>query len=389
VPGVWKPSAAKFGLFVQAVGTRYSGHYTPPGGGSPLPRVSFWSVWNEPNLGQANLAPQVVAHSQIESSPRMYRALLDAAWRSLQATGHGRDTILIGELAPYGQTVGTPGNFGYMLPMRFLRALYCVNSSLRPLQRSAAAVRGCPASPAASRRFASEHPVLFQASGFAVHPYPSVAVAPNVVLPGDPGFVYLATLPRFQQVLDTLTSLYGASTQFPLYSTEYGYFTNPPLQSAAPAPLAAAYLNWAEYLSWKSPRVRSWDQYLLIDPAPDSPSKFVTGLEFFGGAPKPSFAAWRLPIFLPVTRQRSGHGLEVWGCVRPAGYVRVPQPVRIELQAGGRGAFKAIASIEFTDPAGYFDTVVRFPSAGQVRLAWSYPGGRTIHSRLVAITSTG
>jgi hypothetical protein len=29
---------------------------------------------------------------------------------------------------------------------------------------------------------------------------------------------------------------------------------------------------------------------------------------------------------------------------------------------------------------------VRFPSAGNVRIAWTYPGGPTIYSREVAIT---
>ena len=39
------PRRSQFGQFVRAVGTRYSGHY------QGLPRVSFWSIWNEPNYG--------------------------------------------------------------------------------------------------------------------------------------------------------------------------------------------------------------------------------------------------------------------------------------------------------------------------------------------------
>ncbi|MGH2877627.1 MAG: hypothetical protein ACRDLV_15350, partial [Solirubrobacteraceae bacterium] len=45
----WKPNAARYGQWVKAVGERYSGHFRPPGQSSPLPRVSFWSIWNEPN----------------------------------------------------------------------------------------------------------------------------------------------------------------------------------------------------------------------------------------------------------------------------------------------------------------------------------------------------
>jgi hypothetical protein len=387
VPGVWKPSAARFQSFVHAVGVRYDGHYTPPGGGGPLPRVSFWSVWNEPNLGQANLAPQTVANSSVESSPQMYRALVDAAWTSLQATGHGQDTILIGELAPYGLAVINPGNFGYMVPLRFVRALYCVDSSLRPLRGTAAAQRGCPTTAAGSQAFARENPALFQASGFAVHPYPSgESVAPNVILPEEPDFVYLATLSRLTSFLDAVTKVYGAGKQFPLYSTEYGYRTNPPSPAAPSLSLAAEYLNWAEYISWRTPRLRSWDQYLLADPAP-GPSQFTTGLQFYTGQPKPEFFdAWRMPIFLPVTRERSGHSLEVWGCVRPVHYTPRPQDVRIQLQPGGHGAFETVQTVPVQDANGYFDTQVKFGSSGQVRLTWTYPHGPTIHSRPVTIS---
>jgi hypothetical protein len=387
-PGVWKPSAAQFRLFVHAVGVRYSGHYTPPGAGR-LPRVSFWSVWNEPNLGEANLAPQAIDNSTVESSAQMYRALLDGAWSSLQATGHGQDTILIGELAPYGQTgPGDPGNFGEMAPLRFTRALYCVDASLHPLQGAQAAARGCPTTASASKSFAQDNPGLFHASGFALHPYASgEAAPPTLVLPGEPDFVYLATLHRIESFLDTVTSLYGASRHYVLYSTEYGYFTNPPSSDAPPLAVAAQYLNQAEYMSWRTPRLRSWDQYLLADPTGGGPSNFTTGLEFSSGQPKPIvFDAWRMPLFLPVTQEQKGRGLEVWGDVRPVHYTPRPQNVRIQLQPGGHGAFETVETVPVSDSSGYFDTSVKFPSSGQVRLTWTYPHGPTIHSRLVTIS---
>jgi hypothetical protein len=121
--GSWEPSAKEYGLFVRAVGTRYDGHYTPPGASASLPAVRFWSIWNEPNYG-AQLAPQAVDDSTVEVSPLIYRELLDAAWSSLSNTGHESDTILIGEVAPRGETTGNlPGNFSGMVPLRFIRAL--------------------------------------------------------------------------------------------------------------------------------------------------------------------------------------------------------------------------------------------------------------------------
>ena len=88
---------------MRAVGTRYSGSY------AGLPRVDYWSIWNEPN--QAGwLTPQWSpdprnAKSQVDAAPSIYRNLVANAWQALADTGHGTgsDTILIGETAPQGQ----------------------------------------------------------------------------------------------------------------------------------------------------------------------------------------------------------------------------------------------------------------------------------------------
>ena len=170
--GYWKPSAAEFGQFVRAVATRYGGGFAPAPGAPALPRVSFWSIWNEPNYGQ-QLAPQAIDQSTIEVSPALYRTMLDSAWSALQATGHGSDTILIGELAPRGITTGdNPGNFSGMVPLRFVRALYCVDGALHQLRGAAATARGCPATSSGSASFVRDNPALFSAGGVAVHPYP-------------------------------------------------------------------------------------------------------------------------------------------------------------------------------------------------------------------------
>jgi hypothetical protein len=59
--------------------------------------------------------------------------------------------------------------------------------------------------------------------------------------------------------------------------------------------------------------------------------------------------------------------------------------VRIELQPDAHGPFKVIDTVSVAHRDGYFVANVRFPSSGAVRLAWSYPDGRTIHSREVAV----
>jgi hypothetical protein len=380
----WRPSAQEFGQFVRAVGIRYSGHYTPPGAGAPLPRVGFWSIWNEPNSG-VELAPEALEPSQVEVSGLLYRRLLDAAWSALQATGHGGDTILIGELAPAGSTFGNaPGAFAVMAPLRFLRALYCVDTSYKPLTGSAATARGCPATAAGSARFASQHPALFRASAFANHPYPQ-GLAPNAVTPGEPDYTELAETPTLERVLDTLQQVYGSSTRYPIYSTEFGYQTIPPDGAAGTVTptVAARYLNWAEYLSWRDPRVRSYDQYLLFD-APNG--GFASALIFANGKPKPGYFAFQLPIWLPATTTTHGNPLEVWGCARPARYLG-PAAKRVEIQfepAGG-GSFSTVKTVRLKGTSCYFDVLATFPGSGSVRLRWKAPGGAALVSRTVVV----
>lgn len=384
--GVWRPSASEFGAFARAVGARYSGSYTPPRARSSLPRVSFWSIWNEPNLGEADLAPQATDNSAVEASAVSYRGLLDAGWSALQQSGHGRDTILIGELAPLGQTVGNdvPGNFGEMAPLRFIRALYCVDASLQPLRGASAAARQCPTTGSGS--FAAEHPALFDATGFAIHPYPGpTRVTPTTIL--GPEFANLANLPKLETMLQAVSSDYGHPRRWGLWNTEYGYITDPPYPPGAPLTSAAAYENWSEYMSWREPWMRSFDHYLLIDPPVGGRSHFFTGLEFSNASlvHKPTYGAFRVPIYLPVTTTAAGQPLEVWGCARPANTTSAPPPVQIQLQSHATGAFKTVRSAAVKPGDCYFDLTVRFPSAGNVKLAWTYPHGATIYSRVVPI----
>jgi hypothetical protein len=385
--GSWEPSAKEYGLFVKAVGTRYDGHYKPAGESSPLPPVRFWSIWNEPNYGQ-QLAPQAVDNSTVEISPLLYRELVDAAWTALGQTGHGGDKILIGEVAPRGETSGDqPGNFSGMVPLRFIRALYCVDSSLHPLQGTAATQRGCPATASASKQFASENPGLFHATGFAVHPYPQGQVTPNVATPNEPDYADLPKLPDLEATLDGAIAAYGLTIKYPIYDTEFGYQTNPPetITRAISPTLAAYYMNWAEYISWRDPRVASWNQYLLTDPPP--PSNFDTGLEFANGKPKePMYDAFRIPLYLPRAKGKQGQSLEVWGCVRPARFAKTPQVANIQFKPSSGGAFKTVQSVTITDHYGYFTAPVKFPSSGSVRIAWSGSGGGVDYSRVAPVT---
>jgi hypothetical protein len=390
----YKPDAAAYGQWVQAVATRYSGHYTPPGGTSSLPRVNFWSIWNEPNLG-IYLAPETVnGKSSVEVAPRLYRDLVNAAWSGLHATGHGADTILIGEMAPAGSSFkgamkGDFGVFGNMPPLQFLRAMYCVDADYKRLSGTAATARGCPVNAAASAKFAAENPGLFKASGFADHPYPQ-GLPPDRGSPGEPDYAELAEIPKLEGVLDRVNRLYGSSTRFPIWSTEFGYVTDPPntVGGSVPVKTAALYLNWAEYLTWQSPRIKSYDQYLANDPP--TADGFTSGLKSYTGKPKVTLAAYRMPLYLPVSSTTKSHPLVVWGEVRPApdaaAETHRTQSVQIQFRAGTAGAFKTVQRVKLTNAHGYFEVHQTFGSTGQVRLRWTSPNGQAIYSRVAPVT---
>jgi hypothetical protein len=388
---VYEPSASEFQQFVTALGKRYSGSFSPTAtqaavlkalgvsSSGALPRASYWSIWNEPNQ-PGWLAPQwrLAGGQKVMLSPVLYRSYVDAAWSALNATGHGAatDTILVGELAPEGGT-RTPLE-DPIPPLGFLRALYCVDASNRPLSGAAATAVDCPT----GGGFATAHPGLFDATGFAHHPY-SFFLAPNVgyTSPGTGGFIPLVSLSKLESALDQIFHAYGLSRQFPIYLTEYGYETNPPNPfRGVGLAQQAAYLDQAQYMASQDPRVRSMSQFLLRDALPDPKfppgtigywSTFQTGLELADGTPKPALNAYRLPIWLPTPHT-------VWGMIRPAAPGSA-QRVQIQFR-GATGGWQTIATVTAGGPSETFTVQLKPQGAGRLRFEWN-----GFHSRPVAV----
>ena len=387
---LWFPNATLFGNFVRAVGKRYSGAFVPAGQSNrgALPRVYFWSIWNEPNQG-AFLLPQHFGNR--ETSPRVYRELADAMYAGLIDSGHGNDTILIGETAPRGgalrtTTAGIP-------PLRFIRYLYCVDELLRPFVGVRARLNGCPDSSQATR-FPAEHPVLFRATGFAHHPY--TLLTPPFIrtrIRDNVGLADLFTLTRTLDIVNIRYRQFGRRP--PIYITEYGYQTRPPDPFGYSQPLAAAYVNHAEFLQYVNPRIRSTHQFLLVDDGPltafppSSPAywnTFQSGLIGLDGRVKTSYGAYRMPLHVVAARRRFPGIFRIWGGVRQA-----PNGTRQTVQLQSRpfrstGAFRTIRNITTTNFRGYVDIRQRLVSSQVLRLAWRDPAtGATFYSRLAGV----
>ncbi len=412
----WKPDASEYGEFVQAVGRRYDGHYRPKGQSSPLPRVHFWTLWNEPNFGE-DLGPQATDTSRISYAPGVYRSLVRDGYRALRLTGHVHDTVLIGDLAAHGDALsegrhgpkdpqGLPGNGAQTQPLPFIRTLYCLSPSGAQLTGTAARQVGCPTTAAGRHGFRAANPGLFSASGFGIHPYANNATPASDGKAANPEWATLPNFGRLEATLDQANRAWGSHTRYPIYNDEYGYITDPPQREASmsvPTGTAARYINWAEYLTWREPRVASYDQYLIQDGPPNALNHnnggFATGLNTSGGKPKPSLNAYRLPMWEPSTTLRRPGRDKVWGEARPAYWVakvtRKTQAVQIQFRAHDHGSWKTIQTVHSKT---YFEVRPRFSESGEVRLRYTYPklihdptldpsaGGRSIVSRYQQIT---
>jgi hypothetical protein len=406
----WRPNAAMYGQFVHAVAERYDGHFRPTGASSTLPAVRFWSFWNEPNFG-TDLGPQTTNGSTAPVAPTLYRALLNAAWKAMHQTGHGGDTLLIGELDPLGnalQRVGHPGPYPgttkVTAPPSFIRALYCVDSNGRRLTGATAALYSCPTTTKASRGFRAQNPALFSATGFAIHPY-SFEQAPDTKPSSvNNNYTTFPVLSRLTAALDVSTRAYGSGKRYRIYNDEFGYITRPPAGAGYPSQAtAASWLNETEYLSYKNARVASYDQYLITDPASTKANPtpgFNTGLYTASGQPKATLAAYRLPVWLPQTTVRAGRRTELWGGARPAVLSGTGgRTLEIQIQKRGRGPWTTIKTVSVSPKTGYFDIHTKLPYGGKLRLAYTYPqsepflptniAGSTIYGRTVKVAVSG
>lgn len=402
------PRPRLFRQFVEAVGRRYDGTFQasipksePPPSflglpvnlsssqpqatqpGSPIPRVDTWGIWNEPNE-RSWLNPwyhRLGRGRQELLQPSLDRGLIDAAWSGLQGSGHAGDTVLIGETA----------NKGILEPIPFVRALYCVGNSLEPLRGRAAAMLGCPTSGNAAR-FVAAHPGLFDAAGYAHHPY-TFDEAPSAPAP-DANVIALSNLPRFERTIDWILDDYGArrSGGMPLYLTEWGYKTDPPNPYVRTSlTQQARWLNQGEYMAWADPHVNALAQFELVDspPKPGEPrgsalywSTFQTGLLMRNGHVKPSFATFRLPIWVP--HPRHGSRVALWGQLRPGDHA-ASQACVLQFRARGQ-RWSTLRQLATASPEGFVFAHVAIPAAGSVRIAFPDPHtGHVVYSRSVAI----
>jgi hypothetical protein len=382
----WKPKPAAFKQFVQAVGRRYDGTYRDENGSrGALPRVKFWSLWNEPN--QAGwLSPQWERRGGaiVPASPALYRKLHQYGYKGLLATGHRVDTdiILMGETAPLGSDARSAK--APMRPGLFLRELMCIQPDGTPYTGAAAAARDCG-------DFAARGPLI--ANGYAHHPY-TKNVSP-LIAEVSADALTMANISSLGTLLDDLSLKTSGAipANLPLYMTEFGFETNPPDPfSGVPLAAQAQFNTIGEYQAWQNPRILSQAQFLLRDVAPvkkhPKTSKaywftYQSGLYGVTGQPKPAASAYAIPFLAfntgtadPTT---GAPVYNVWGQARllPNG---ATAGVAIQWRAkDGSTPWITVGDFVFVDTMGYFQATRSgvLPVPGEFRAALVNPNDNT------------
>ena len=308
-PGTYRPDPAGFAAFAAEAAIR-------------LPADTWFSLINEPNSPN-QLMPQ--HQDGRPASPALYRRLVNAAMPALA----GR-RVLLGEqlgIARRSRAQGAP-----VAPRAFLRGFLCLDGRDRPLR-------------------CADPPRRLDVAGWAVHPY--YPPAGPLLRPRRADTLLPGTVGRLLPTLDAGARHGRLARRIDLWDTEQGSQSNPPDRLfGAPLSRQAANVNTSEWIAWRTPRVRSFAQYLLRDDL--LRDGFQSGLRFTDGRAKPALAAFRWALHARRTGRRRaevwlraarpGATLRIGGATRRiehAGYarftIRVPAgPVTLRLATGRR-----------------------------------------------------
>jgi hypothetical protein len=342
-PYVTKPDPKDFEEFATAVARHYGS------------AVQLFSIWNEPNH-PAFLQPQWNTNGT-PASPRIYRALYQAAYAGLKAGGLAQPKVLLGETAPTGyervnyKREKSKALLHDVAPLLFLRETMCLNAKYR--------------------KSGSCTPLT--AAGYAHHAY-TTAAGP-LYKPRERDDVTIGVLSRLSSALSRAFAAHGTTSNLPIYLTEFGVQSKPNRYLGVPVSQQAEYDAIAEKIAWSNGRVAAFSQYLLVDdPLGGKPGSsvnggtigFQTGLEYLGGKPKPLYQAWPVPLVV----SRSGHAYSLWGLVRPA---TGATKLTVLVQPKGSHKYRTLRTVT-TNSLGYW-TLRSSASGAHWRVRWVSPSG--------------
>ena len=258
--------------FAYAAAERYSGLWTPPKwqqnaslgiGDGPLPKVSMWTAWNEPN-NPIWLSPQYkkVGKKWVVWSAVQYAKICNAIYSSVHSPYLGPisgEKVACGVTGPKGNDAPTSSRPS-VDPLTFLTAAHAAGMKSFDV--------------------------------YAHQPYANAGNEPPSYVPTgkDKRRIQLGNI---NTLLALVSKYYGPKH---LWITEYGYQTNPPDTTIFGTSWAnqAKYMSQAYAIARKNPRIDMMLWFLVRDEP--NIGGWQSGLETVGGTRKPS---WNTYIGLP------------------------------------------------------------------------------------------
>jgi hypothetical protein len=244
--------AADLENFAFAAALRYGGAFMREDG-TVLPRVRYWTAWNEPNL-PIGLVPQWkrVRGRWVIQSAIDYARICNAVVSGVHGTLIPGERVACGDTAPRGNNAPTSSR-PTTSPLAFLRAM------------KKAGAKGFDA--------------------YAHHPYPG---GPSETPTTRPKSTTAVTFGNLDVLIAEVTRLYARK---PIWLDEYGYQTNPPDHGVGVTPAQQArYVTESIALARANPRVTMLLWFLVRDES--RLAGWQSGLETVTGIRKPAFAAF-------------------------------------------------------------------------------------------------
>jgi len=227
----------------------------------------------------------------------------------------------------------------------------CIDSRGRRLRGRAASRNGCKSGRRIKR---------LKATGIAHHPYARGGSSP--FRRSKRIDITLKDIKRLKTAFKRGARQRAVKRNLPIYITEFGISTRPPAKKfGVSLPTQAREINRAEFNAWRNKSIRSYAQFQLSDDI--GIPNFQTGLTFGDGRPKPSFEAFRMPIYPLRKRGR----VQVWGGVRPG------PGQRVAVQTGSGSTFSTVKTVT-VNRYGYINTTISRPGNKRVRLLWNDRG---------------
>jgi hypothetical protein len=346
-PGNWNPDPIAYGDFAHALAMRYSGTFPDPRGSGPLPRVSHFEAWGEPNLA-AFFAPQWDGRKP--TSPTLFRRLLNSFYAGIKSV-HGDNLVIAPALAPYGD----PPGGSRMRPLKFLRELFCLEGRKKPRPK-----KGCSKAELPRLDIFSHHPINL------VGGPPASASHPDDATSGD--------LDRVKRVLRAAEKAGNIKPRGrrPLWITEFFWYSNPPTQGfdfARPLPVQARFLEQSLYVWWRDGAEVAIN-FLIRDNSDSVGLILGTGVFFEDGTPKPALDAFRFPF---VADRRRKAKVLAWG--------KAPATGELEIQREEPEGWQTVKRLSVNDGAVFTAplrirgaAVLRAVVGSNVSLSWNLGG---------------